>query len=107
VPCVRAGPITRNTSESDLANTFGESQVVASDIDVGEGETQPGTILFPNENAKVLTVFGTDETRTHVAQVRIGAEGTNWKTDKGITIGTPLKVIEQLNGRPVNLAVFG
>lgn len=107
VPGVRVGAITRNTSESDLKKTYGESEVVAADIDVGEGQTQAGTILFPNQKAKVLTLLWTDETRTHVAQVRISREGTNWRTDKGIEIGTPLRAIEQLNGRPVNLTGFG
>ncbi len=107
VPGVRVGPITRDTSESDLKKTYGESEVVAADIDVGEGQTQVGTILFPQQNAKVLTLLWTDETRTHVAQVRINTEGTNWRTNRGITIGTPLRAIEKLNGRPVNLAGFG
>ena len=107
VPGVRVGSITRDTSESDLKKTYGESEVVAADIDIGEGQTQAGTILFPQQNAKVLTLFWTDETRTHVAQVWINTEGTNWRTKKGITIGTPLRAIEQLNGRPVHLAGFG
>ena len=107
VPGVRVGAITRDTSESDLKKTYGESEVVAADIDVGEGQTQAGTILFPQQNAKALTLFWTDETRMHVAQVRISTEGTNWRTDKGITIGTPLRAIEKLNGRPVSLAGFG
>ena len=107
VPGVRVGSITRDTSESDLKKTYGESEVVAADIDVGEGQTQAGTILFPRQNAKVLNIFWTDETRTRVAQVRISTEGTNWRTNRGITIGTPLRAIEQLNGRPVHLAGFG
>ena len=107
VPGVRVGSITTDTSETDLKKTYGESEVVAADIDVGEGQTQAGTILFPRQTAKVLTLFWTDETRTHVAQVRINTEGTNWRTNRGITIGTPLRAIEQLNGRPVNLAGFG
>ena len=107
MPGVRVGSITRDTSESDLRKTYGEAEVVAADIDVGEAQTQAGTILFPRQRAKVLTLFWTDETRTHVAQVRINTEGTNWRTDKGITIGTPLRTIEKLNGRPVNLAGFG
>lgn len=107
VPGVRVGSITRDTSESDLKKTYGESEVVAADIDIGEGQTRAGTILFPQQNAKVLTLLWTDETRTHVAQVRINTEGTNWRTNRGITIGTPLRAIEKRNGRPVNLAGFG
>ena len=107
VPGVRVGAITRDTSESDLKKTYGEPEVLAADIDVGEGQTQAGTILFPSQKAKVLSLLWTDETRTHVAQVRINTEGTIWRTDEGITIGTPLRAIEQLNGRPVNLTGFG
>ena len=107
VPGVRVGSITRDTSESDLKKTYGEAEVVAADIDIGEGQTQAGTILFPQQNAKVLNIFWTDETRTRVAKVRINTEGTKWRTNRGITIGTPLRAIEQLNGRPVDLAGFG
>jgi hypothetical protein len=54
-----------------------------------------------------LAVLWTDETRTRPKSVSIGGEATIWKTESGISIGTPLTAIERLNKRPVSLAGFG
>jgi hypothetical protein len=46
-----------------------------------------------------------DSSRREPRSIRV--LGTAWKTDDGIRLGTTLKELEQLNGRPFTLAGFG
>lgn len=107
VPGVRVGSIGKNTAESELKRIYGEQHVVAGAIDDGEGSRIQGTTLFPENTEKSLFILWAEQTHEHVSEVHIGNKGTVWKTKNGITIDTPLKVIEQKNGRPVNIAGFG
>lgn len=102
------GRIRANTSEKDLIKIFGRKNVKRASIDIGEGETTPGTILFPDQPRKTAYILWKDTAaRRAPASVSIRNEKTFWKTDRGITIGTTLKTIEKLNGRAFVLAGFG
>ena len=74
VPGTSVGPITRSTSEKELIKIFGARNVKREAVDVGEGETQQGTILFPNDpQRKVFTCGGT---RRHGNNRRVSRSGT-------------------------------
>lgn len=108
VPGQSVGPISRSTSERELIKIFGSTNVRQAAIDVGEGETQPGTIIFPNDPRKRASILWRDATtRQEPESISISSKNTLWKTDKGITIGTPLTTIEELNGRPFVMTGFG
>ena len=108
VPGKSVGPITRSTSEKELVKIFGARNVKRTAIDVGEGETQPGTILFPNDpRRKVFILWRDATTRLQPESISIRGKNTLWKTDRGVTLGTPLRTIEQLNGRPFVMTGFG
>ena len=108
VPGERFGPIQANSAESDLVQLFGADNVQPSaSIDVGEGMTEPGTVIFPNDPSKTAVIFWTDSTRAAPAVVRVRSVGTRWKTDKGITIGTSLRALQKINGRPFVISGFG
>lgn len=106
VPGLRAGPITEKTSESDLRTIFGEANVVSSDIGVGEGFTEPGTILFPDDPGKRAEILWVRGDRTKIKILRITEKGTVWKTDRGVTIGTSLSTLRRINERPLTLLGF-
>jgi hypothetical protein len=107
VPGRSVGPITRDTSEKDLIRIYGASFVKRVNVDVGEGETQPGTVVFPANPAKKIFILWRDPaTRLHPESVSIRGKNSLWKTDRGITIGTPLKTIEELNGGAFALTGF-
>jgi hypothetical protein len=108
VPGQSVGAITRNTSEKELIKIFGTQNVKRVNVDVGEGETQPGTVVYPNDPSKKLLIIWRDAaTREAPESIRINSKNTLWKTDRGITIGTPLKTIEEMNGRSFALTGFG
>jgi hypothetical protein len=102
------GPIVKESSENGLTKMLGSDNVRHSEIYIGEGMTEPGTVLFPNDSTKTVDILWRDkDQRTSPVSIIIRNEGTVWKTKEGITIGTSLKVIERLNGRPFELAGFG
>lgn len=108
VPGRSVGPIQKNTSEKDLVEIFGRQNVKQAEIDVGEGETRPGTILFPDDPQKKIFILWRDPAaRQGPESVSIRGKKTLWKTDRGITIGTPLKTVEKLNGRAFVMTGFG
>jgi hypothetical protein len=108
VPGRSVGQIEQNTSEKGLIKIFGRENVKRMAVDVGEGESEQGTVLFPNDPRKKLFILWRDAaTRERPASVLIRGKNTLWKTDRGITIGTPLSSIEQLNGRAFALTGFG
>ena len=108
VPGKSVGPITAATSEAELITLYGKANVKRTQLDVGEGEMQPATTIFPADPTRTAAILWQDpETRLRPESVTISGHKTLWKTDSGITIGTPLTVIEQLNGRPFVLAGFG
>lgn len=108
VPGKSVGPISRSTSEKELVKIFGARNVKRTAIDVGEGETQPGTILFPNDPRRKVSILWRDATtRQQPESISIRGKNTLWKTDRGVTIGTPLRMIEELNGRAFVMTGFG
>jgi hypothetical protein len=51
------GMITVTTTEAELAATYGKTNVVAQDVDLGEGETEPGTVLFPHDPTREVDIL--------------------------------------------------
>ena len=85
IPGERVGPITKTTTREDLAALFGEDRLQDEAIHVGEGFTEPGTIvdLGPEQS---FTIVWQDDSRTLPALAR--NFGPAWKTPEGIGVGT-------------------
>jgi len=94
-------------SEASLRARYGDSNVVAGDVEIGEGETERGTILFPGDASRRLAILWTYTLRrTNPRRVAIDATPTRWIVFPGVTIGTSLAELERLNGRPFRLYGF-
>jgi hypothetical protein len=109
------GPITASTTRQDLVAQYGEANVTDQDIDVGEGETEAGTVLFRDDPKRALSLVWNDpETKTipKAAILRVSARvvrgsTTVWTTAHGISLGTSLRELERINGRSFTLLGFG
>jgi hypothetical protein len=102
-----AGPITAQTSEADLRRRFGAG-VDEARIQLGEGETAPGTVLYREDSLRRAEILWRDTTgRRHPARVILRGERSRWQVGPGISLGTSLEDLERLNGRPFSLAGFG
>lgn len=103
VPGVRAGAIKAGSTAASLKKEYGKN-AVEKDVDVGEGMTDKGMTLFPNDPKKTADILFHPSGK--VSTVIIGDQTTDWKVDNGITIGTSLNEVEKLNGKPFKLAGF-
>jgi hypothetical protein len=102
------GAIHGHTTREDLVRVYGKANVVDQDVEVGEGETQPGTVLFPKDPKRSIEILWKDPNKkTQPASAQIQGETSLWKAPHGISLGTSLKQLEQFNGRPFQLSGFG
>lgn len=94
-------------TEATLRSRYGADNVGAERIHLGEGETVPGTVIFPNDSSRRLTVVWKDTvTRTQPTRVTVGSRQTRWAVVPGVSTGTSLSELERLNGRPFKLFGF-
>jgi hypothetical protein len=104
----RSGPITLETSEAELRQRHGASSVNSTRIQIGEGETEPGTVLYPNDSLRRAEVLWQDTSaRRRPSRVILRGSRSQWQVPRGISLGTSLQELERLNGRPFTLAGFG
>jgi hypothetical protein len=86
---------------------WGNKNVVPYDVDLGEGETEPGTELFPADPLRRADILWKDSIEKRGPKsVQISGAKSLWRTVHGISLGTTLKQLEQLNRKPFRLAGF-
>jgi hypothetical protein len=108
IPGRSADFITAESNEKDLAQHYGARMVESQRIDIGEGETAPGTVLFPSDSGRRLEIIWQDSvTRARPARLILRGDSTRWSLNGGVSLGTSLPELERLNGRPFQLAGFG
>lgn len=103
-PATRVGPITRSSSEQDVIAMFGKANVVATDIQVGEGETVPGTTVFAGTANEMEIEWKND--RKNPERITFRQKGSQWKTAEGIAVGMPIDEVARINGRPFLITGF-
>jgi hypothetical protein len=107
-PASDSGPITRNTDDAELVRVYGSANVKDERIDIGEGETVPGTALFPADSTRRLMIIWSDSTEHRLPRrLILRGDSSRWSVAEGITLGTTLEELEKLNGVPFTLAGFG
>jgi hypothetical protein len=95
------GSINAHTIRRDLVRMYGASNVVDKDVDVGEGEMQSATFLFPKDPERQIEILWKDpEIKTAPKSASIWGKKSLWHAVQGITLGTSAIELERLNGRP-------
>ena len=108
VPGQRAGPIDAAASEAKLVELYGARNVTREAFEVEPGVALPATVLFASDpTRRAVILWRNAEQRTAPESVLIRGERSVWRTDKGITLGTPLAQLRRINGRPLTLLGFG
>lgn len=100
VPGERVGMITANTTESLLQELYGAEKLRIRSVPIAEGNTQEGVVLYPDTPNEIEIIWETAASEGTPAFIRIGKDSTAWKTPDGITIGTSLEKLEEINGKP-------
>ena len=108
VPGRRIGPVMRTSTLTTLQAALGKAAAVADSLDVGEGILTPGVTLFPADSLRRAWVYWSDTIGfTRPTTVLIRSRGTRWTLPGGLTIGTPLARLVELNGRAFRFSGFG
>ena len=103
-----AGPITPASSEAGLEKHYGGAAVKTTRIELGEGETTPGTVLFPGDSLRRVEIVWQDTmSRSRPARLILRGSRSEWKVGPGVSLGSSLQELERINGRPFTLAGFG
>lgn len=95
IPGERVGQVTATTSRQDLADLYGEAVLDDTDIPMGEGFTDPGTIVNLGPDRQ-FTVVWLDANRSQPLMAR--DFGAAWKTPEGIGVGTSYAELQRVLG---------
>lgn len=104
LPGKRVGPIDVQTSYEELQSIFGEANVGDAEIPIGDGKSERGTVIFPNDKERRLFI---QWEFYKIKPKAIIVEGTRWRTTKGIGMGARLAELVRANQGPVSFAGFG
>jgi hypothetical protein len=108
VPGQSAGAITRVSSERDLIAAYGADKVEGVRVELGEGETTPGTVLFGADSVRRVEIIWKD-TVARAVPTRLVWRGSSsrWQLPGGLGLGSSLHELEAQNKGPFSLAGFG
>jgi hypothetical protein len=100
--------VNQTESEIDAQMAYGADNVRQESIQLGEGETAPGTVLFPDDSTRRVEILWHDPAkRRFPSYAFLQGEKSLWQLPHVVTLGTTLHELEESNGRPVTLAGFG
>jgi hypothetical protein len=99
----RVGQVTTTTSRQQLADLYGEDNLEDTEVPVGEGFTEPGTVVS-FDNQPQFTVVWLDAGRSRPLMAK--DFNPTWQTPEGIGVGTPYATLQQQLG-PFQLYGFG
>jgi len=98
--------LDRQVSPALLARTFAPSALRDAAVEIGEGETRPGTVVFPDDPRRRLSVVWRDRPSAG-GKIWLMVDGeSRWRGYRNVGLGTDLRTLERLNGRPFVLAGF-
>lgn len=95
------GSINAHTTRQEMVRTYGAANVVDQDVDIGEGEMQSATFLFPKDPERQIEILWKDpDTKTAPQSADIRGKKSRWHAAHGISLGTTSTELERINGRP-------
>ena len=100
------GSINAHTTREELVRAYEGSNVTEQNVDVGEGEIEPETVLFANDpECRIEILWRDPEKETEPASLSIRGKKSLWHAGHGITLGTSVNELEHANGRPFDFAL--
>src|SRR5688572_27927095 len=94
-PGAGAGDLTSRTSEAQLVRRFGRRNVLRASVPIGQGEQEPGTILFPRDARQTIVILWKSQTqRVSPKHARVRGEDSVWSVGPGVRLGLSLEELE-------------
>lgn len=106
------GPFAKDGSEAALIAAFGAANVKREDIDVAEGSTEKGTVIFGADEKRRIEVLWHDSAKRRRPSAITVRDPSTWRVavpgQPSATIGTgsDLAAVETANGKPFSLYGF-
>jgi hypothetical protein len=107
VPGQRVGPIKADTTRSDLDLIFGGENVHDQEVERGEVGPEPATVVFATRPRQTLAIFWENDRILDIDICYLRSSGCFWRTQNGVTIGTSVVRLEQLNAVPFQIEPWG
>jgi hypothetical protein len=101
----RVGGIEAGTTRGQLADIYGADNLSDTDYPIGEGETVPGTIIFPGTSREATVLWMPGQAGEKIDRVVL--TGEEWLLPDGIRHGDELEAVEEINGGPFMIYGFG
>jgi hypothetical protein len=112
-PVSCTGPFARDADEAAVRSTFGDSSTSTGEIYIGEGFSETGTVLFPDDPARRIEILWHDpEARARPSAIILRGTSTHLVAHPAkpismlLAIGASLAVVETANGRPFEILGF-
>lgn len=104
IPGRQVGAIRLKTSETELIQLYGATQVARSTVTLPEGNTEDCTVVFGGDNDEIRITWK-DEGRTKIKAVYFDKPNASWFTREGLHVGMKLSELTKANKSP--LTFFG
>lgn len=101
IPGARIGPVTSETSREELAEIYGEDTLQDQPIAMGEGTTEPGTLVDLGPDQQFAIVWR-DPTQTEPLLAK--DFGPAWQTPEGLGVGVSYGTVKSVLG---NFQLYG
>lgn len=102
------GPLGPEATLESLRGRFGKEHVQVAEVPLGEGDSEQGVILFPEQaEQRAYLYFEDPQALVGLAGVRVLDPQSRWQLEPGIRIGLPATDLVALNGAPVSYSGFG
>jgi hypothetical protein len=98
--------VDHSVSPALLARIFARTEVAEGTVDVGEGETREGTMVFPDDPERRLRIVWGNQAGVQPKTWLMVDGESRWRGYQDIGLATDLRTLERLNGRPFVLAGF-
>ncbi|WP_430911821.1 hypothetical protein [Methylobacterium sp. sgz302541] len=112
-PTLDCSEFSKKTDEAALVKRFGRENVVRGKLDGAEGETLPGTIVYPKDPARRLEISWADPAKMRgLSEITIRGKSewlvrTPGKARPTLGLKAGLDEVEEANEKPFQLNGFG
>ncbi len=101
VPNGDGGPINYRVTRADLVQRYGAANVVDQEVELGEGDTDTATVLFPKDPHRRIEILWQDrEKEAYPSSVTVSGTASRWHAVHGISLGMPYSELARINGKP-------
>lgn len=95
------------TTLADLRSRYGADAVAEEAVPLGEGDTEPGAVIHPQDPSRRAYVHFLDANPAgSISAIHVRDAGSRWTGPLGIRIGTTSTELERLNGKPYKFLGF-